>query len=42
MDSIETVIFTYFLSISFVLILCLSSYIRYLNMLKNCQEDLDD
>ena len=42
MNSIETVIFTYFLSISFILILCLSSYIRYLNMLKNCQEDLDD
>ena len=42
MDSIETVIFTYFLSISFILILCRSSYIRYLNMLKNCQEDLDD
>ena len=42
MDSIETVIFTYFLSISFILILCLSSYIRYINMLKNCQEDLDD
>jgi len=42
MDSIETVIFTYFLSISFILVLCLSSYIRYINMLKNCQEDLDD
>ena len=42
MDSIETVIFTYFLSISLILVLCLSSYIRYINMLKNCQEDLDD
>ncbi len=42
MDSIETVIFTYFLSIFFILVLCLSSYIRYITMLKNCQEDLDD
>ena len=41
MDSIETVIFTFFLSISSILLLCLSSYIRYRSMLKNCQEDLD-
>ena len=42
MDSIETVIMTFFLSLFFVLVLCLSSYIRYRNKLQNCQEDFDD
>ena len=42
MDSIETVLFTFLISISLILILSLSSYIRFRAKLKNCQEDLDD
>ncbi len=42
MDSIETVLFTFLISISLILILSLSSYIRFMTKLKNCQDDLDD
>tara|TARA_Y100001968_G_C19050194_1_gene568770 strand:+ start:227 stop:355 length:129 start_codon:yes stop_codon:yes gene_type:complete len=42
MDNLNTVIGTYLLSISVILILYALSYARYSKKLKDCQDDLND